>query len=351
MRDFLLTACWAGWMALFAATPFLRAQETSFASTTEASPIDSSANASRLGGFSSVEPATTGPVMATPSYPGYRVGPNDVLGVWVYQGPEFTGPTRVSTIGEIRVPLCRQPVQVADLTPTEAEAAIGAALVNEGLLVDPIVTVEIKEHFAKPVIVSGSVANPTIFQAPGPVTLLEALGKAGGVTSGASNQIIIEKPATLTAPGEIITVSLRDVREGLNSVAETPILGGEKIRVPSAPTAFVVGAGGSAGPIPLPADEGMEFFEFMARAGVQPSSKHKKAIIFRPKVGGNGFDKDQIEVNLKEIVKFEVSSLMVRPADVVYFPESDGRTRGLLSTLITTFATQAVWQSSFLLWR
>ena len=101
-----------------------------------------------------------------------------------------------------------------------------------------------------------------------------------------------------------------------------------------------MGAGGSAGPIPLTADEGMEFFEFMARAGVQPNARHKKAIIFRPKVGGNGFDKDRIEVNLKQIVKFEVSSLMVRPADVVYFPESDGRAQGLLNSVIAGFVTQ-----------
>ncbi len=351
MRDFLLTACWAGWLALFASTPALQAQENGFASTQGASPTDSAAAASRLGGFSAVEPITAGPMMSTASYPEYRVGPHDVLGIWVYQGAEFTGPTRVSTKGEIRVPLCRAPIEVADLTPAEAEAAIAAALVDEGLLVDPIVTVEIREHFAKPVIVSGSVKNPTIFQAVGPVTLLEALGKAGGVTPAAGAKIIIERPATRSSPGMIQTISLLEVREGVNGAAETAIHGGEKIRVPAAPTAFVVGAGGSAGPIPLTADEGMEFFEFMARAGVQPNARHKKAIIFRPKVGGNGFDKDRIEVNLKQIVKFEVSSLMVRPADVVYFPESDGRAQGLLNSVIAGFVTQTAWQASFLLWR
>src|ERR1039457_2225873 len=124
-----------------------------------------------------------------------RVGPEDLLGLQVYDAPEFTRTVRVSAEGTIRLPMLKMPVRVQGLMPNEIEVLVQEALVREKLFVDPYVVVNIVEYHSRPISVSGAVKLPIIFQAIGSVSLLDAIARHGGlVPDQAGAEIIVTKP-------------------------------------------------------------------------------------------------------------------------------------------------------------
>ena len=104
-----------------------------------------------------------------------RVGPEDLLGLEVYDAPEFTRTVRVSAEGTIRLPMLKGTLRVAGMLPNEIDGVVAGARQREKLFVDPFVTVNVVEYHSRPISVTGAVKTPTIFQAIGTVTLLDAL--------------------------------------------------------------------------------------------------------------------------------------------------------------------------------
>src|SRR5580700_9464997 len=57
-----------------------------------------------------------------------RVGPEDLLGLNVYDAPELTRTVRVSAEGTIRLPMLKNPIRVEGLLPNEIEGLVTEAL-------------------------------------------------------------------------------------------------------------------------------------------------------------------------------------------------------------------------------
>src|SRR6266498_2101497 len=127
-----------------------------------------------------------------------KIGPEDLIGISVYDAPELTRTVRVGTDGTIRLPMLKQRIKVAGMFPTDVETAIGEALKNEDIFVDPVVTVSIVEYRSRPINVVGAVKAPLTFQAAGTVTLLDALSRAGGLADDAGSVILV----SVSRPGE-----------------------------------------------------------------------------------------------------------------------------------------------------
>src|SRR5580693_7634391 len=83
--------------------------------------------------------------------PFQRVGPEDLLGLQVYDAPEFTRTVRVSDEGSIRLPMLKDSIRVQGLLPNEIEALVAEALQREKLFVDPYVVVNIVEYHSRPI--------------------------------------------------------------------------------------------------------------------------------------------------------------------------------------------------------
>src|SRR5580658_8744113 len=75
-----------------------------------------------------------------------KIGNNDLIGITVYDEPELTRTVRVGSDGEIRLPMLQRHIQAAGIYPAELEVAITNALVQENVLVEPIVTVSVMEY-------------------------------------------------------------------------------------------------------------------------------------------------------------------------------------------------------------
>lgn len=108
----------------------------------------------------------------------YRVVPNDLMDIEVFELDNLKRTVRVNAAGSISLPLIGQ-VVVAGLTSQEVEARI-ADRYREKYIQNPQVSVFIKEFTTERITVEGAVAKPGIFPLAGQMTLLRALAMAGG---------------------------------------------------------------------------------------------------------------------------------------------------------------------------
>jgi polysaccharide export outer membrane protein len=150
----------------------------------------------------------------------YIIGSGDTISIEVYDVKELSREVRVSQTGTIGLPLIPVRLQVRGLTETQAEQKIAEVLQANGLVSHPEVSVSVKTRKSKPITVVGAVPHPMVYQAERPVTLLEVLAEAGGVSNDAGDTAIVTRPTsepidTSQAPGisneDVIPPSAQDV--------------------------------------------------------------------------------------------------------------------------------------------
>ncbi len=128
----------------------------------------------------------------------YVIGNGDLLSITVFDVPELTRDVRVSQTGTISVPLVPVRLEVNGLSEIQAEQKIAEVLEANGLVSHAEVGVVVKEHKSKPITIVGAVAHPMVYEADRPVTLLEAIAQAGGVSNDAGDSVIVSRTHTAT---------------------------------------------------------------------------------------------------------------------------------------------------------
>jgi len=111
----------------------------------------------------------------------YALSSADLLEITVYREEKLGRTIRVSQTGEISLPLIGT-LKVSGKSVQEAQQIIAAKLSE--YLVNPQVTIFIKEYGNKKIYVMGEVKNPGSFDVPpeSKLTVLEAISLAGGFT-------------------------------------------------------------------------------------------------------------------------------------------------------------------------
>jgi polysaccharide export outer membrane protein len=121
----------------------------------------------------------------------YVIGDGDLLSISVFDVPELTREVRVSQTGTISIPLVPVRLEVSGLTEVQAEQKIAEVLESNGLVSHPEVGVVVKEHKSQPITIVGAVSHPMVYETDHPVTLLEVIAQAGGVSNDAGDTVII----------------------------------------------------------------------------------------------------------------------------------------------------------------
>lgn len=272
-------------------------------------------------------PATLGETTA--NLPAQKIGARDLIAVQVYDSPELSRSVRVGADGLIRLPMLKQRVQAEGLMPNELEEAVAKALAEEELLVDPMVTITVAEYTSRPVSVAGSVKTPLTFQASSPVTLLEALTRAGGLTADAGSEILISRPqsgADGAAASLIQRVQVKALINAADPEANIKLSGGEEIRVPEAGKIFVVGNVKRPGAYAVQDGAETSVLKMLAVAeGLLPFAA-KEAYIFRKEASGS---KNEIPIELSKIMQRKAPDALLQANDVLYIPDNHGRKLGM----------------------
>jgi len=111
----------------------------------------------------------------------YKIQPGDLLEIEIFKETDMNRTVRVSGNGTLTFPLAGN-VKLSDITVPEAEALLAQKLSE--FLVNPQVTVLIKEYGNKQLYVLGEVKKPGSITLPAErtLTVLEAITLAGGFT-------------------------------------------------------------------------------------------------------------------------------------------------------------------------
>ena len=115
----------------------------------------------------------------TPGSDGYRIGPQDVLEISVFQAPELAKSVQVAETGMINLPLVGD-VQAGGVTARQLEQDLKAKY-GTRYLQNPQITVFIREFNSQRVTLEGAVERPGVYPYRGPSTLLQLVASAGGM--------------------------------------------------------------------------------------------------------------------------------------------------------------------------
>src|SRR5258706_4134398 len=278
-------------------------------------------------------PAATGADGGGANLPALAIGANDLIAVSVYAAPELTRSVRVSGEGEIRLPMLKQRIRAQGLMPADLEVKIAEALVEEGILLGPVVTVTMVEYHSRPISVAGAVRRPVTFQAWGKTTLLEALTRAEGLSPEAGAEILVSRPGR--SAGErprLERIAVKGLIEGADPALNVMLEGGEEVRVPQVGRVFVVGNVKRPGAFRVEDGIGMTVFKALALAeGLTPYAT-KQAFVYRRADGLAQKGAEEVTVELRKILDRKSPDVALTADDILYIPDNR-RQRATLSAI------------------
>ncbi len=261
-------------------------------------------------------PPRSSPPPSGENLPAQKIGANDLIAVSVYDSPEMTRTVRVGAEGSIRLPMVKKAIKAEGLMPTELEEAIVSELKAEQLILDPVVTVTMSEYHSHPISVVGAVRSPVNFQASTPVTLIDAITRAGGLDKTAGLEILVTRgKVTQRIPAKALI-------DASNPDLNILLIGGEEVRVPEIGKVFVVGMVKKPGVFPIQDDSETTVLQMLALAEGLQGIHSDQAYIYRRE--GNG-SKNEVVVNLKDLIARKTPDVALQANDILYIPENRNR--------------------------
>jgi polysaccharide biosynthesis/export protein len=149
-------------------------------------PALSAAQGSTQNGINAPAGTTTSATVLHVPYE-YRIGAGDALQIAVWKEPEASATAVVRPDGMISTPLVKE-IQVAGLTPTQAEKLITEKLVK--VIQEPDVTVVVTGINSKKIYAIGAVKKEGPIPYTYSMTVMQAIAEAGGLTDYAKRKKI-----------------------------------------------------------------------------------------------------------------------------------------------------------------
>jgi polysaccharide export outer membrane protein len=118
----------------------------------------------------------------------YRLGPDDVIDVFVWKEPELSTTVVVRPDGKISVPLANE-IEASGKTAFELRQEITEKLLQ--YVAHPVVSVMVKQVNSLKVSVLGEVRKPDVYKVKGRITVLDAIAMAGGFTDLAKPERVV----------------------------------------------------------------------------------------------------------------------------------------------------------------
>jgi polysaccharide export outer membrane protein len=203
----------------------------------------------------------------------YRIGAGDILRIAVYRHADLTQTVVVQNDGTFMFPLIGR-FSAADKTTAELERALAEEL-SRRYLRNPQVSVAVEQYRSKSVYVVGEVARPGTYPLSGSQTLIEVLGLAGPMNTGAADEVVVVRSAAATGPtlpagisvpsgismpappagagdakAQVLRVSMRAIQSGDVS-QNLRLQPNDTIMVPKAPKVYVSGEVRNPGAYPF----------------------------------------------------------------------------------------------------
>src|SRR5229473_3388070 len=244
------------------------------------------------------------------------IGAGDLLEVSLYGMPDFKTDVRVSSGGEISLPMLGT-VSVRGLSVEQGATLIERNLSEKGIFNDPHITVFVKEYATQGISVLGEVQKPGIYPLLGERNLYDAISSAGGTTPKAGRFVMVTRRNDPQHPLQVPLLSGADSMK--NNVTVEP---GDTIVVSKAGVVYVVGDVHQPGGFVMENGNDITVLRAIALAqGTNPNAALNSARIIRKTPEG---PKD-VPLSLKKIVAAKAPDIQLQADDVVFVPGSAGK--------------------------
>ena len=268
-------------------------------------------------------------LQASNSSPDYRIGPEDLLEITLFNIPEADGKVtprtvtvRVSHQGQISLPVVGE-IEIKGLTISDLEQKLRQQY--DKYIYHPQVGVLIKE-FRQKVSVIGAVLKPGTYELTGPKTVIESLAVAGGISEKAGTQVHIYRIGASGRETHVIDLAVLANSVGLINadnagMINMPVQPGDMINVPEAGMFFVDGAVHKPGSYAL--GRRYSLTQALATAGGVNYELYSSEIsIFRRKGPGN---MHTISLDLARVMEGNAPDPQIQADDVIVVPTSTAK--------------------------
>ncbi len=282
------------------------------------------------------------PAQAGSASQDYMILPDDLLDVYILDVPELSRTYRVSMSGQVTFPLISKPLSAAGLTLGQFEQLLSSELRSSGTLTHPQVNISVKESRLHSVSVTGAVKRAQIYPVFGKTKLLAVLSQAEGLSDSAGSIVKIirgaatskglENPATKSPDdntadnGQTISINLNDLFAGKDENLNVDVYPGDWVTVPPASVVYVIGAVNKSGGFMLTTNrEHVTVLQALALAeDLKNTARRENAMIIRRGASGTQ-DRQEIAINLKNILKGESPDIAMQANDILFVPDSGGK--------------------------
>ena len=256
--------------------------------------------------------------------PPYRVGPQDVLLVTVWDHPEITLPlgqfrsdsssgTVVDDDGSIYFPYIGQ-LAVAGLTVPEIRAKLTTHLAK--VLQKPQVDLKVLAYRSKKIYVGGEVRNPAVYNMTDiPMTLSEAIARTGGFLPSADDSHLI-----LSRGSKTWTLNFQALMSAGNKIGQVLLKDGDALYIPGQKENPVYVLGEVVRPGSLPTVHGsLSLAQALSDSGgIQGTSADARSI-YVIRQGGDPKSVDVFHLDARNPATMVLADrFLLGPRDIVY---------------------------------
>jgi polysaccharide export outer membrane protein len=263
----------------------------------------------------------------------YTLGVDDILSIKIFAGgsTQDTFEVTVSSKGNINFPFLGE-VKAAGLTVPQLTEAITRPLAQD-YFVNPQVIIAVKEYKSKKVYVTGNIDKPGLYTLEGSTTLLEIIGKAGGVSKERSNFAFVIRGSLadvkndqdieqLIKQKKAVQVNLHELLDQGRTDKNILIEPNDIVYVQPANYADVnlykiAVLGKVEHPGVYDYQEGLTALDAVTLAGgfAKYSAPNRTVITRRD-------SSDKVSINLDKVQKGKIKDIVLKPGDRIYVPES-----------------------------
>jgi len=263
-------------------------------------------------------------------YRDYKIGPEDLIEISVFEEEKLNKTVRVSSQGNISLPLLGI-LRVKGLTANELEREV-RDLLAEKYFQDPHVSVFIKEYRNQRISVIGAVEKPGPYDVTGQKTILDVLGLAGGLKEDAGQLLFLIRSPPLEeridkdkrdsedqAPKTFV-IDLEELLIRGDLTLNLPVIHGDVINIPVSGKIFVGGEVKNPGGFPLRGKKLTISQAISLAGGLGPKAAGSETKIFRYSEKGPG--KEVLSANVYAIQKGQQGDIYLRENDIIIVPLS-----------------------------
>jgi polysaccharide export outer membrane protein len=277
---------------------------------------------------------------------GDLIGPDDGVTIVVLESEEISKTWRVSSTGDLSLPLAGQ-IHAAGLTTQQLAEKLTASL--KQYIRNPQVTVFIAESRSRPVTIAGAVHRPGTYQVDQGTTLLAVIQMANGLDSPGPDIIVTRE----TKYGPLPLAGTRKDADGQHTSVQLTV---KDVTDPSTPASslqmqphdvisvlaqrhmiYVLGEVNRPGAIELVTQNTLSLMQTLATAGglTKVSSPHNARIMRQE---DSGIYKLVGTVDVKAVMTGKTADRLLTPGDILVVPSSALKSYGQTAsaTLLTT---------------